>query len=835
MGNISQKARNKIEFLGISHEDGPETEWRRQNKAYEQNSMYKLVYFCGKGSLIAKTKKHGASSKRMKKYVKMKVQEYLYKRGDGKELTKAEFAKYMYENNYFTVKKVDRPQSEDLIKYLEDYEKSVGFDRFKQHQVCWDLNKRGEVGETILHLCFLNNTEHHRALAYTLMECFPLMALDIYEGPEYYGEGMLHMAIINNDIESVHLLIKYHVPIDQRATGRFFCPKDMKDRAMKEKNLYTSKYEGETYFGEYPLAFAASVGSIEIYDILVNASLSAETCGKVDPNAKDNFGNTVLHMLVIHNQVHMFNYVASHKLMPADHELRNHAGLTPMELSFQLGRSELFSNLLDLASVPQWSFGEITYSAYPLSFIDTIGPNGETNEHSALRIIVRGETQEHLEMLDGEIINTLLMHKWKHYAKSKFIFKFVWTLVHLSFLSLAIYLRPKGDLMSSDANSGRLAKFDVCVVRWFAEICVLIGCVAKTIIEVREVISRGSIRSYLKSLYGMPAKSAFIIAIIMLYLCVPLRLLNLKNVEELFLSIILPFSWLYILFFYRAMKGLGPFVHMIYEMLRGDLLRFSIIYGIFIFMFSQVFFHMYKDTDVETSDTFATVHGSVMSVFKMTFGDFSDDLFDQTRHWFLSRVVFVLFAIYLPILLLNMLIAMMGRTYTIIEQKAKREWKRQLAIIILNVERAISKNDLAKMRLKYSTEIKRRRKRKKVPRKWSRANSLASIVTAGVAFNELKMYQPNVKSEEETDEEEVEETFRALMFLKRSDPASKKNSMQAKRLWKKSVKLVHHSKKVKERANSNLEGHTSELKENIETQMNFKPMLQKHDLPTVTS
>ncbi|XP_071961423.1 transient receptor potential cation channel subfamily V member 5-like [Antedon mediterranea] len=820
MGNICNKTLEKIEYLGISQEDGPETEWTRQNMTFKQNPMYRLVYFSGKGTLVAKANKHGATGKKMKKYIKQKIQEYLYRDGDGKELTKLEYAKYMFENNYLAVKKVNKVQmsSEELIRNLERHETIVSFDKFEQHQVCWDLNRRGEVGETILHLCFLNNTEHHRALAHTIMECYPQMALDIYEGPEYYGEGMLHMAIINNDIESVNLLIHtYFVPINQRATGRFFCPKDLKDKAMVEKNLKTSKFEGETYFGEYPLAFAASVGSTEIYDIILNASVSGKSSGEVDPNDQDNFGNTVLHMIVIHNQVHMFNYVASHNKMPANYEIRNKAGLTPMELSFQLGRSQLFSNLLDLASVPQWSFGNITYAAYPLSLIDTIGKNGETNENSALRIIVRGETQEHLEMLDGEIINTLLMEKWKTYARNKFYFKFVWALLHLCLLSIAVYLRPKGDLMSSDPDGG-LARFNICMVRWVAEICVLIGCVAKTVIEIREIISRGSIKSYLKSLYMMPAKSAFLISIIMLYLCVPFRLCRLKNVEETFLSILLPFSWCYILFFYRAMKRLGPFIHMIYEMLMGDLLRFSIIYTIFIFMFSQVFFYMYKETDHEaTDDTFATAHGSVMSVFKMTLGDFSDDLFDKTEHWLLSRIVFVLFAIYLPILLLNMLIAMMGRTYTKIEQKAKREWRRQLAIIILNVERAISKKDLAQMRLKYSTEITVRRKQKKVIKKSSsRVGSCASfyedqdasssrtnLMSLSTLYSRSNYHAPSNDTEQESvtgqncevEEEEKEETFRALMFLKRSDPEKKKNCSQAQQNWMKSMKAAKNKSK----------------------------------------
>ncbi len=52
---------------------------------------------------------------------------------------------------------------------------------------------------------------------------------------------------------------------------------------------------GHAYYGEYPLAFAAAFGHIEIYDFLIEHG--------ADPNMQDSYGNTVLHMLVIRNQI----------------------------------------------------------------------------------------------------------------------------------------------------------------------------------------------------------------------------------------------------------------------------------------------------------------------------------------------------------------------------------------------------------------------------------------------------------------------------------------------------------------------------------------------------
>jgi ankyrin repeat protein len=49
------------------------------------------------------------------------------------------------------------------------------------------------------------------------------------------------------------------------------------------------------YFGEYPLAFAASTNQEDCYRIL--------RAKKADPNAQDTNGNAVLHMTVIHENL----------------------------------------------------------------------------------------------------------------------------------------------------------------------------------------------------------------------------------------------------------------------------------------------------------------------------------------------------------------------------------------------------------------------------------------------------------------------------------------------------------------------------------------------------
>ena len=59
-----------------------------------------------------------------------------------------------------------------------------------------------------------------------------------------------------------------------------------------------TNYEGLSYLGEYPLAWAACLCNETVYNILIEEG--------ADPDAQDTYGNTVLHMVVIVEQLGEF-------------------------------------------------------------------------------------------------------------------------------------------------------------------------------------------------------------------------------------------------------------------------------------------------------------------------------------------------------------------------------------------------------------------------------------------------------------------------------------------------------------------------------------------------
>ena len=84
------------------------------------------------------------------------------------------------ENEKFDEPTVTRPSSQFTAG---DVDETI------ERTVCWDLNQRGDAGETALHLCLLlaNKQPKFRDVALALLNAFPKLSLDYYEGDEYYG------------------------------------------------------------------------------------------------------------------------------------------------------------------------------------------------------------------------------------------------------------------------------------------------------------------------------------------------------------------------------------------------------------------------------------------------------------------------------------------------------------------------------------------------------------------------------------------------------------------------------------------------------------------------
>ncbi|XP_019698427.1 transient receptor potential cation channel subfamily V member 5 [Harpegnathos saltator] len=385
--------------------------------------------------------------------VRTKVEPYLYNKGKGK---------WIPVDKLVLLRNKDRPRHKMLapLKAMEnpadyDIDKDMGdedvdetkIDKSKYRLVCWSLSERGAVGETILHLCMLNATALHADLAKRLLRFYPNLINDIYISDEYYGENVLHIAIVNEDPAMVKYLLDSGADVHERCFGNFMCPEDQKASRVDSLDhewvcvAPETNYSGYVYWGEYPLSFAACLGQEECYRLMLARG--------ADPDKQDTNGNTVLHMLVIYEKLTTFDMAYE---VGASLAIRNVQHLTPLTLSAKLAKIEMFFHILNIEREIYWQIGSITCAAYPLSQIDTIDINiGTINKNSALNLVVFGEKDEHLELMDGMLVD-LLNAKWNTFVKSRFYRQFFLFCFYFVLSLISFTLRP-GPLPQETENA----------------------------------------------------------------------------------------------------------------------------------------------------------------------------------------------------------------------------------------------------------------------------------------------------------------------------------------------------------------------------------------------
>ncbi|XP_052720179.1 transient receptor potential cation channel subfamily V member 5-like isoform X10 [Crassostrea angulata] len=687
--------------------------------------VYKMVDLKGGGELVEMMKRARWTKnfKEIDDTIQEKVRTFLYDGGRGKKVPISEIIELRNKTRSSAIKSASKDKQkkthEQALLDLKFQDSEGNYlqnkpDR-KFRECCWDIHQTGSVGETILHLCLLNATAIHADLAKRLIQAYPKMINDIYLADEYFGESILHIAIVNEDPAMVKFLLDNGADVHERACGNFFCPDDQKSSRMDTYDhewvdvTEKTNYEGHVYFGEYPLSFAACLGQEECVRLLVAKG--------ANPNYQDSNGNTVMHMLVIHDRKEMFNLLVE---LGARLDIKNRQGLTPLTLAAKLTRKEMYEYILEKIRQVVWIFGNVTCAGYPLKDIDTISETGEINRNSVLNLVVYGAEDGHLDMMDGLIVE-LLKDKWKTFVGHRFYKKFAIFFAYFIIFMVAFILRPGVDLCptttasSSSVNSTTsqssqvTTENDACYlikacrtedkVRFALEIMVLIGAVWYIFIAMKEIYHQG-FRVFFITLKGAPAKAMFLLSDVLVVLMLPGRALCQHEYEDIIAVFAILFTAPYFLFFCRGFKIVGPFVVMIYNMIAGDLLRWIIIYLVFIIGFSQAMYIIFLNVP---GSPFNNPVEAVMCMFMMSLGEFGDyyESFSQTNHPILSKIIFMIYMIMVTLLLVNMLIAMMGNTYQLVNETQK-EWFRQWAKIVLVVEQSVSTEIRKEERLTYS-------------------------------------------------------------------------------------------------------------------------------------
>eukprot|EP01012_Entosiphon_sulcatum_P056654 TRINITY_DN80352_c0_g1_i1.p1 TRINITY_DN80352_c0_g1~~TRINITY_DN80352_c0_g1_i1.p1 ORF type:complete len:802 (-),score=104.63 TRINITY_DN80352_c0_g1_i1:4-2382(-) len=544
------------------------------------------------------------------------------------------------------------------------------------------LELRGTLGETPLHWCFLYNYAKNRDLATKLLKKQPWASNHVYEGQEYLGENCLHFAIVHRDLEMVQFLVKRN-------------PKLILGRAKG-----TSFQQGTPcYYGEYPLFFAACTNQPETVDFLLQHGANL--------NDVDSNGNTVFHLLVIHGLRDMYEYLeerwwALHGIAGATEEIPglprtnlrepwkrlNNEKLSAFTLAASIGHKEMFEYLLGKDEKVEWRYGPLSYHLHALEELDYVPDGGRP---TALQLLVE---KEHTELLVLPRVKALLQTKWQYYGERIFRRRLLVMFFYLMVFTGVVISRPhKGEALWP-------------VPAWIAlaQAFVVFGAVYKASIELRELRANG-LQGYF-CVRGSMFLENITSLVYSLCVCIAtgLRLSEIYgfshfDTSELLIALAAISGWLYFLFFFLGNRMTGPFVIMIFKMLAGDVLRFCMIYVVFLTGFSTAFYVVFQDRGI------SGFLNRVKCCFFTMLGEF--DGYDTAEQPFplASFIILVAYIVVVTILLLNLLVAMMGDTYANISHDAETQWHLERARIIFSLENEMSPETRSHPKNVYWTEM----------------------------------------------------------------------------------------------------------------------------------
>ncbi|CAF1036236.1 unnamed protein product [Rotaria magnacalcarata] len=571
-----------------------------------------------------------------------------------------------------------------------------------------NVDQRGPVGECPVHMLFLYGTETHLNMARYLVTNFPHTITQIYNQSEYYGEMVLHIAIIKRNATMVEWLLgdKHNQAYREQqltaaACGRFF------------------QVGRPCYYGETPLAFACCTNQWNIVEILLKHGASMD--------AADSNGNNILHLLVIHKLPKIYTKVKQrwleiqadenfssdeenaenavtkeNKVIPLWKRL-NKDGFTPLTLAAKLGQIEMFSFLLEERKITQWSFGPVACVLYPLDQVD-LEINQEDDDDKpvgALEIIVQNA---HVELIMHPRLIDLVNKKWERFARRIFFRRFLVTLLYLlTFLLTTILDQSRVETTEGDGDDAVVVKVEpagtlIQVVCTIGRLFVLAGAIWKGKSEYNEMHSLGIKKYFQTTGSGLLENCLACLFCGTIYVINILRAFDVEA-QSAVLALAAIIGWGYMLFFVMAFRLTGPFVVMIYEMLFNDVLRFFIIYAVFLVGFSQAFFVLFDNNG------FSGFLLSVKQSFLGMLGDFDLDAYTETNYRYVSVILLIVYIIVVTILLLNLLIAMMGDTYGNVIEGATQIWHLERARIVFAIENEMSGEERNLDTNKYWTNI----------------------------------------------------------------------------------------------------------------------------------
>ena len=552
------------------------------------------------------------------------------------------------------------------------------------------LNKRDPEGAAPIHIAFLyQKNEVGKALVTRYPEC----ALHQYDrrlcnppaapGP-YAGENILHIAIVHRDFELVEWLLDREPRLlEAEAIGSFFEP-------------------GQgTYFGGYPLLFAVASNQFDVVEVILNLKLppiaddeKAERLERMKSIwLADKYGNTALHLCVVHELEEMYQFC----LQKAEEKVHQRAAceskqplkdqpnaeqLTPLALAAAMGKTSMFNFILEQSIYPAWVYGPVTAKMMPLVGLEQpiVNDDGKvTDAKTALECLISGHSRVtkclpldshgqidadvyagRLEIVMLEQVKQLIDKKWQFFGRPEFRRK----------LRNFLVLQITWTVASVIPNEGQVGK----IISIALEVVVGLLVLWKLKSEIQEILVKGieyfaELRraSAFDNACSLPFNLLYVTGFILRRLSELTEFEGLIPWEDACFGCAALVGWMTMFFFLLGMRTTGPFVIMIREMISNDMYRFGTVYISVLMGFTM---SMYMVLGREYNDIRAFFMHMDEFILLGTAGELPasmDDWQGKTNEWY-AHALLIAYILFVVVLLLNLLIAMMGSTYSKVDE-----------------------------------------------------------------------------------------------------------------------------------------------------------------------
>ncbi|XP_021572879.1 transient receptor potential cation channel subfamily V member 2 isoform X2 [Carlito syrichta] len=516
---------------------------------------------------------------------------------------------------------------------------------------------------------------------------------------EYYrGHSALHIAIEKRSLQCVKLLVENGADVHARACGSFF-----------QKSKGTS-----FYFGELPLSLAVCTKQWDVVNYLLENPHQPANLQAVDSQ-----GNTALHALVkiadnsAENSalvIHMYDRLlqVGACLCPSVQleDIANLQGLTPLKLAAKEGKIEIFRHILQREfsgpcqplsrKFTEWCYGPVRVSLYDLASVDS------WEENSVLEIIAFHCRSPHRHrMVVLEPLNKLLQAKWDLLIP-RFFFNFLCYLIYMFIFTAVAYHQPaleKQAVLPLKATAGNSMLL-------LGHILILLGGIYLLSGQLwyfwrrRLFIWMSFMDGYFEILFLVQALLT-VLSQVLCFLAIEWYLPLLAS------SLVL--GWLNLLYYTRGFQHTGIYSVMIQKVILRDLLRFLLVYLVFLFGFAVALVSLSREAWVPEAPTGPNATESVrpgvdheeeagstppyrgildasLELFKFTIGMGELAFQEQLRFRGVVLLLLLAYVLLTYILLLNMLIALMSETVNSVTTDSWSIWKLQKAIAVLEME-----------------------------------------------------------------------------------------------------------------------------------------------------